>query len=175
MPPDAAQTAKFVELFTRHNRRIYSYVLTLVPRAADADEVYQETSKLLWEKFHTFEPGTNFGAWACRIAYFKAMSFYKQQDKNRLIFDDELLRLICEETKRQQDLTEARQEALSECLRKLGERNRRMIEHRYAPGATVKSVAAEFQTTANAVYKALNRIHRMLLECVNRSVESRVV
>ncbi len=59
---------------------MYGYVLTLVPHRADADDVLQEVSFVLWEKFDPDEPPADFAAWGCRIAYFKILELFK---KNR--------------------------------------------------------------------------------------------
>ncbi len=72
---DRQRTAEFVRLYTAHSRRIYTYLLTLLPQRADAEDVFQEVGTLLWEKFCDFTPGTNFAAWACKIAQFQAIKF----------------------------------------------------------------------------------------------------
>ena len=45
-----------------------------------------------------------------------------------------------------------------------------MLRSRYAPGATVKSVAAAEGRSVDAIYKALNRIHDALSNCIQRSL-----
>ena len=56
-------------LMTRHQRQIFSYIYTLVPNRPDAEDLLQETSLVICEKFREFEVGTDFVAWACQIAY----------------------------------------------------------------------------------------------------------
>ena len=73
--PNLHSEGEFVRLYTASSRRIYTYILTLLPNRTDAEDVFQDVSVLLWEKFPEFTPGTQFSAWACRIAYFKALSF----------------------------------------------------------------------------------------------------
>jgi RNA polymerase sigma-70 factor, ECF subfamily len=68
---ETKRTADFMPLFTRHGRQLYAYFLTLMGNDPGADDVFQETSTLMWEKFEQFEPGTNFVAWGCRIGYFR--------------------------------------------------------------------------------------------------------
>ena len=66
---------EFVRLYTANSRRVYAYILTLLPNRTDAEDVFQDVGTLLWEKFGEFTPGSQFGAWACRIAYFKALKY----------------------------------------------------------------------------------------------------
>lgn len=60
---------RLMALMTRHQRQIFSYIYTLVPRRHDAEDLLQETSVVICEKFEEFRPGTDFVAWACQIAW----------------------------------------------------------------------------------------------------------
>ena len=66
---DPSRTEEFMRLFTHHQRHVYGYIRGLVPSLVEAEEVLQQTNLLLWEKFDQFQPGTNFRAWACKVAY----------------------------------------------------------------------------------------------------------
>ena len=69
--PGTDRHAQFLRLYTRHQHRILAYIYTLVPNRADAEDLLQDTAVLLWEKFAQFELGTDFIAWACRVAFLK--------------------------------------------------------------------------------------------------------
>src|SRR5205814_6679679 len=66
---------QFIRLMTRHERLVYGYILSLVPNWADADEILQETNIRLWEEFEKFQAGTNFAAWAIRVAHFQVLTW----------------------------------------------------------------------------------------------------
>src|SRR5205085_4163762 len=53
-------------LFLRHERRLYAYILTLLPHRADADDALQEASLAMWDKFDAAAPPDDFLAWARR-------------------------------------------------------------------------------------------------------------
>ena len=53
--------------------RLYQYIRTLPPRDQVVDDVIQETLLVLWRKFDAFEEGTNFDAWAAKIAYYEVL------------------------------------------------------------------------------------------------------
>ena len=40
----------YVQLMSKHQRHLYSYIRSLVPTHADADDVLQEASLTLWGK-----------------------------------------------------------------------------------------------------------------------------
>src|SRR5580704_11881026 len=54
----AAETSvqQFVRLLTGNERRLKSYILTLVPNLADAEQIAQDTSLRLWEQFDRYNP-----------------------------------------------------------------------------------------------------------------------
>src|SRR5262245_5742011 len=69
--PGSAKGRAFLRLFLQNERRLYAYILTLLPHRADADDVLQEASLVMWDKFDDANPPADFTAWGCRIAYFK--------------------------------------------------------------------------------------------------------
>jgi RNA polymerase sigma-70 factor, ECF subfamily len=76
---DLPREERYLGLLLAHQRRIFAYVLALVPHWSDAEDVVQETSAVLWRKFDEFTPGTDFNAWALSIARYQVMNFRKKQ------------------------------------------------------------------------------------------------
>ena len=68
----------FTRLWVAHSPRIFAYIHALVPNWADAEEVLQETGIVLWEKFHQFDRGSDFGRWACSVAHFEVLKHRKR-------------------------------------------------------------------------------------------------
>ena len=60
-------------MLTGHQRQLYLFILTLLPNPNDADDVLGDVNTLLWTKADDFEPGTNFTAWAYRVAHFEVL------------------------------------------------------------------------------------------------------
>lgn len=164
---------EFAALFARHARQIYAYILTLVPHWADAEDVFQETSSIIWQKFQEFESGTNFRAWACKIAYFRAMWFWQRQKKLDVPFSEEFFQIVAAESLAQQDMLEEQHRALADCVQRLPERDRALLDRCYVGGTTIKQAATELNRTPEAAYKALRRIHRELFDCVDMVTKTR--
>jgi RNA polymerase sigma-70 factor (ECF subfamily) len=168
--PDPAAGDEFVQLFTRHQRRLYLYILSQVPRVADAEEILQEANCVMLAKRGHFEPGTNFLAWAMQITVFEILKYRQRFGRERLRFTDEFLAVIAEEAAASIDQIEERRRVLELCLGKLRADDRRLIEHRYQPGSTTRELAEEIGRPANSVYQSLGRIRRTLMECVQRQL-----
>ena len=95
--PDEDAVERFSALFKQHSRAIYGHIRALVPNASDADDVFQETSVTLWQKFNYFQPGTDFRAWSCRIAYYKVLKLRDRQVHSPRLYSPEFLNMLSEE------------------------------------------------------------------------------
>jgi RNA polymerase sigma-70 factor (ECF subfamily) len=66
--PPEVDREEFARLFSRNARRLYGFIMTLVFSHHDAEEVFQNTSVVIWNKFAEFQPGSNFFAWASKVS-----------------------------------------------------------------------------------------------------------
>jgi RNA polymerase sigma-70 factor, ECF subfamily len=170
--PGPAKSKLFLRLFLQNEGRLYAYILTLLPNRADADDVLQEASLVLWDKFDERHPPGDFAAWACRIAYFKVLDFLKKRQRSQVVFSQAMLERVAETAVEQAAALQLdeRREALADCIEKLGPRDRDLLGRRLALGATTRSTAAEVGRSVEAVYKALAKIRQALFECVTRAL-----
>lgn len=171
--PSAVDREEFARLFSRNARRIYGFIMTLVFNHHDAEEVFQNTNVVLWNKFADFEPDSNFFAWASRIAYYEVLSLMKQKRRSRT-FSDESLELLANEAVAMSDKSSERYDALEECLEKLASADRELLEERYYRQRPPKQIAAIQSRSVHSVYRALSRIHNLLLNCVQRTLKADV-
>jgi RNA polymerase sigma-70 factor (ECF subfamily) len=161
--------ATFVRLLTQHERRVYAFILSLVPSWHDADEILQETNVRLWTEFERFERGSDFCAWACAIAKYQVLTHRKQQARQRVRFTDEFLDVVAEEMAAEaDDLAAARQRALQGCVEGLSPTSRDMLKAYYRSGAVGSEVARQFGRSIDALYKSLSRIRQALHDCIER-------
>jgi len=159
---------EFVRLFSRAQPRLHAYILTMVPNWADAADILQETSSVMWRKFEHFEAGTNFFAWACQIARLEVATFRKRNRRAGLMFSDDFVAAVADKTEELAHTLEARQGLLVDCLQELRPRDRELLQLRYQEESSVGKVAKHTGRNVEAVYKALQRIRRQLFECVER-------
>lgn len=171
-PPDKDKTREFLRLFLENQKRLYTYVLTLVPHRADADDVLQEVSYLLWDKFDPECPPDDFAAWGRRFAYYKVLELFKKNRRCRVRFSQEMLERLSETLIDQSEVLQLdeRRAALSGCLGRLGSKDRDLLNRRFEAGATTESTAQAVGRSVAAVYQALSRVRQTLLECVDRSL-----
>lgn len=171
-PVSVVPSEEFVQLFSRTQRRIYLHILGQVGNPTDADEVLQETNVVIWSKFDRFELGTNFIAWTFQIANFEVLKFRDRRRSSRLVFSEDVIEAIAEESEESQDDLDLRRAALGECLGKLRAKDRELIQTRYAPGNKGKDVADVLGRPSNSVYQSIGRIRKTLFECINRRLSA---
>jgi RNA polymerase sigma-70 factor (ECF subfamily) len=131
----------------------------------------QETNLVLWQRAAEFAPGSNFGGWARKVAYYQVLARYRDQGRERMTFDTELVAVLAREQEDQQSQYEERQRALQHCLSRLSEPSRDLIRRRYAPGGSVQAIAQKLGRSVGAISQALYRIRQSLVDCLNHSLE----
>lgn len=161
---------KFVSLLTETQNSIYAYILTLITDRARARDLLQETNITLWKKAENFEEGTNFHAWACKVAYFHVLAFRRKMARDKLVFDDDVLDYLAERQDERVDTVSDRQIALRKCLEKLPPNQRELIEARYKPGGSVKVMAKSAGRSVGSISQTLYRIRATLLECIEKTM-----
>lgn len=159
---------EFLALYSHNYPRLQFYLMTLLPTADDAADVLQETSMVLWRKFSSYETGTNFFAWACKIARLQALKHRERRGKSLVAFDAHLMELLADEAADDRWAPGGLLPDLQACLERLSLRDRQLIQKRYEPDVSVGNLAAEIGRTANSLSKSLGRIRRALLTCIER-------
>jgi RNA polymerase sigma-70 factor (ECF subfamily) len=166
----------FVLLFTQHEVDVRSYVTMLLPRFEDVGEVMQQVSLHLWRKFADFDGGDDphraFVAWAFQIASYEVFNYRRKQQRDKLLFSDELLLLVADARAKSQSHLEQRRTVLADCLARLKPYDRELVCRRYMQGTKTNVLAAERGQPADSIYKALKRIRQQLFECINRKVNA---
>ncbi len=161
----------FTTLFTAHRRSIEVYLRTLLPTAADVDDVFQETSLVLWREFQGFASGTNFAAWACKIAFNRVRAWRARRSRDSHKFSNTLALEISDELITNTDLYDARLFALCGCIGQLKPHHRELLRRRYELGESIDAIAQSTRQSPEAVYRMLSRIRHQLFDCVTCEVK----
>ena len=172
MPPDSTeQTEAYLRLLNQHDRWLATYVYSLVSRPADAEDILQEVKVTMWKHFASFETGTNFRAWARKIATNQILNYRRsEQRRPSSTLDDEFIEAVAAEIDRRAATLDCKSDALRLCLRKLPEAHRRIVVWRYYEDCGVEEIATKSQRSVEAVYRLLSRIRGVLNDCVNRQL-----
>ena len=163
--------AAFARVFAQHDRWLYGYLMTLLGNPAHSEEVFQEVCVVLWRDYHKFDISTNFKKWAGVIGLNQVRRFRRSLRRNQAWLSESVLEMLAEDAIDQAELLEARRQALHGCLQRLSETDRDLVRTCYGDQKTsIKEAAKQLNRPANTAYKAMNRIRRVLHDCINRHV-----
>lgn len=158
----------FLQLVTRHQASIYGYIRSLAP-GADIEDILQETNLVLWDKAASFEEGTNFKAFAFRIAHLKTLEALRSARRRHwLVFDSDLLDEIAARQTPSAGEDDGQQAALRHCLESLKPDERELIHARYSQGRAVREIASEKVRTEGAMQQLFFRIRASLRHCIEQ-------
>jgi RNA polymerase sigma-70 factor (ECF subfamily) len=163
--------AEFAARLGQYQTQLFGYIYSLVRDLDDADDLFQQTSLVLWDKFDRYDPSRSFLAWACGVARFEVSNFLRHRRRHQLQFSDELAQMLIDTHEElAEDAFEDRRHALGECMKKLRPRDQELLDACYGRSASIPEVARLWGRSTQSIHNSLRRIRHMLFECVNRSL-----
>jgi RNA polymerase sigma-70 factor (ECF subfamily) len=163
---DSETREHLARLWGKAEASVQAYVFSAVNGFQDAEDVVQEIGVTVARRFHEYDPSRPFVAWALWLAKSQIVEHYRRRGRERLAFSDLLLDKIAAALIDRQGERSARQAALEQCLEKLPQKSRRLLDLRYVEENSIESVAREIQSTAGSVRVMLFRIRDVLSRCI---------
>lgn len=164
------------EILVRENAdMLLAYLRAVVRDATAADDLFQETMLTAWRRLPDYDKSRPFGPWLRGIAARTVMAWRRQRAKSFALCDDEILEHLsarCESIQKQPgDTWDQKLEGLRDCVDKLPDRYRDVIQLRYAEELSPESLAMRLEITAETLKKRLQRGRARLLECLERKLK----
>jgi RNA polymerase sigma-70 factor (ECF subfamily) len=170
MPSPA--TTEYIALISKHQSAIYAFVRAMVDNATDAEDIAQETNIALWGSMDRFEQGTNFYAYATRIAYNKVIDHSRRRKRHHpIIVDTELAeKLAATIGEVAGEYPHRRMAVLDSCVSKLKPEERGLLEQRYEHNRTVRQIAQEAGRSESVLQNIFSRIRNKLRICIDTNL-----
>ena len=163
-----SDSERLVRLLSAHQEQLYRYVFALLPNKQDANDVVQETCVALCRKFHEYDDSRPFLAWAFRFAYLEVLKHRQRNRRATVSLDDDVIELLAQQRSLHSEMLEARLRALEACLRKLPQADFKLIEGRYQSSLPIDKLAAKVEMSQRTLFRNLERVRRVLFDCVTR-------
>jgi len=160
--------AEFLDLYTKNRDRIFRYIYALLPHQADAEDVFQRCSLLLWKNFSEYDRERPFSPWACSHAHYEVLNFLRSVRRDRLQFDEELVEKIAEARTRTSTESDVRLDALRRCLALLKSSDRELLETAYSGNTTIKDLAERKGLALQTLYNRMSLTRVKLLNCLTQ-------
>ena len=164
--------ALFLDHFLANRDGIYAFIMALVRDRELTEDIFQEVSLVLWEKFELFTEGTSFGAWARQIALHKIQNERRRLARTLVLQSPQAFEAMMAAFTRAENAggDEDWREALHHCLGKVSPASRRLLELRYFERLELAEVAARIGRTPAGVNSALGKIRAALESCMRISL-----
>lgn len=159
----------YVELFSANYNRIKSFIFTMIPNNADAEDIMQETARVTWEKFDQFTIGTSFISWATTIAKYQVMS-YRKNKRPKILFSEKLIDLLANEAESPIEKDHERLSALRDCIKRLNTKDRKLLHFRFEDQISAKKLSQRIGVAMNTIYRNESRILALLLRCIRKNL-----
>jgi RNA polymerase sigma-70 factor (ECF subfamily) len=169
-PSENQRHNRFLRSFTANEQTIRAYVRRMVPTRGDADDVMQETSVVLWEKFDTFREDGDFRTWAFGVARYEVLAWLRDKGRDRLVLKEEVIALLADEAGDDEPRLERQREALEGCLEKVAPDQRQLLMEAYSEESRIQDVAKHSGRTVPGFYQWLHRMRKLLHDCIRRDM-----
>ena len=157
---------EFLRLFLASERDVRRYVGSLVPNVGDVEEIVQQTAVVLWEKVSTYDPERPFTPWACRFALNVARQWMARQQRWKRLLSGELAETLAHRRRHLQSEFDSRLRHLDDCVKRLPQAQQSILSDFYFEQQAIDDVARRAQKSVDAVYKAIQRMRKVLRTCI---------
>ncbi len=166
-PTDPASQLELVQvLFVKHQPLVRVAALAILPDFDKVDDVVQETFLTMLRKAEDFVPGSNFTAWICSIARYKAMEMRRKSILPFETLSDSVLETLHAVEPAADDF-EHKVRYFEECLGRLAPQARKVMGLRYEQALLPAAISKQMNWSVGAVKVALSRARNVLRDCVH--------
>lgn len=162
---------RFVMLFSRERRRIYALIYSIVPIAADAEDIFQQVSLHLWRKFREYDPDRDFYHWAAGFVHYTVCNYRRSAVNRRMLFNDEMVRVLIDQRTHRAKNEAERTDALRECMTRLPKKDLSLLADIYGAGMSPSEVASRFGRSIGTIYNRLSHVRKRLLACIEKKLD----
>ena len=158
----------FSELVTSNRMMLYAFAFSICRSHHDAEAILQEAIIIAWQKMDEFDAGTPFGKWTRAIVYRVAMNHYRAGQRRPVLCDEETLSALSDAFNNVERDTGSQGllEALDTCIKKLSEKNSRVLRMRYFDRMKVSEMAKVLRRSVSAIDVMVFRLRKRLEKCI---------
>lgn len=143
--------------------RLYRFALSYVMNSEEAEDIVRNTFMTLWSTFGNLSDGTMIDAWLYASVKNACLNYYKHlkvEDAHREKLTESLIYAGTLEYEDDSELLEQ----LRQCLQRLPEQQRRVLELKVFKGMSYKEIAEELGLTEFTVQTHVKRAYKFIRE-----------
>lgn len=172
--PRSHDGQEIFEILVRENAdMLTAYLRSSLDNTADIDDLFQETMIVAWRRLDDYDRARPFGAWLRGIARTHVLAHYRKRAAAPKWLTPEVLEAL---DKRFENVTTGSDEifrdrigVLLDCIQKLSDRLRQVIELAYGRDLSFRDVALAINEQEDAVRKRAQRARTQLYDCLQNA------
>ena len=164
---------EFLKLFMSNRHDIQAFIIGMVRQPTVAEDIFQEVSLILWDKFDSFDGSKSFKAWARGIAGNKVLQYWQKQKKSAVVYSPEFMNNVLAAYERTESNTGQMIDALQKCKQKLPEKQSSLLKYKYEQRYKLNQIADVIGKSIAATQKSLSRLRFALQDCIKKQLNQR--
>lgn len=157
-------------LWTRAQPMVAGFVSSMVTNFHDAEDILQYVAMVLAKKFNEYDRERPFAQWAIGIARYEVLAYYRRQGQDKHVFSADLIQQIGNTYEEMGPRLGVIQEALRRCMRKVKDRDRRLMEMWYLDQQEPTEITRCLGIAKSTLYVILHRVRHGLKNCIRRQL-----
>lgn len=155
-------------LFTRHQLKVFRFIMRIVRQEAVAEELTNEVFLEVWRRADRFKGNSSVSTWMLAIARYKAISVMRKRREEEL--DEYQTEQIMDLSDNPEETTQKtnKGELMRKCIEELSNEHKEVIDLVYYHGKSVNEIAEITVTSASTVktrmFYARKRLSELLIE-----------
>ncbi len=105
---------EFISVINKHQKIIHKVCSVYMDTQTDREDLFQEITLQAWKSFSTFRGDAQFSTWLYRVALNTAITFFRKEKKQPLVFTTEIFPELSEQKNENEDQLSAMYKAISE-------------------------------------------------------------
>ena len=163
---------KFIQLLTDYQVQLRGFIAAALGDPSCVPDVLQRTNLSLWNKSDQYDETRPFLPWAVSCARYEVLSYWRDKKRSRLVFDTDVIEMMCSAGETVVGETADRIDALRKCLDKLPTKRKNLIALRYGSDVSIGEIASRTGASVDSVKGVLKRCRRLLADCIARELKA---
>ena len=164
---------RFLMQITEYQTALRAYIKGSIQDHHDCSDVLQKTNLILFKKADQWQRDTPFLKWAFTVAKYEILAYYRDKSREKVLFNDDVLELVLEDSEKLAPELSGRAVALSQCLQAMPQKNQELLSYKYVARQSTKQIAQQVNRSSDGVRSLLKRLRSQLKSCIDQQSEAK--
>ena len=119
------------------------------------------------EKIDQLQADEDFLRWAKVVLRFEILKYRRQISRDRLLLDERVINMIIDDSIEDMQAARWRKAVFRDCFKKFPKEEQTLLLKPYQQHGALKKLASATDRSANAIYKRLVRLRKILYDCIS--------